>query len=620
MQHPRFLACVALISQLLLTTSLVHAQDGTKKVVKSQTDVPRFSYPVNGSASALLQSDKATFNGFASKVGADIDSVLNGYDIADPSTMRTLVGNKLTIQEITGDFRGGLQTIETLRSLQSKPAAKLLTGILARAYFHAALETKRTSGAEFEISFSQHYAQEIDTLPWPVVADSIKAAYVGTRIVANAVIIGDVMTELDPSVKKSGALSNVEAADLVASRAAMKLFIPLAPEREKVLKDYIAAHNVEKPDIWAAREVTLTSDQKLTPVLVAIWDSGIDVDNFKSQLFTDPEPTASGTHGLAFDDLGNPSTAWLYPLTAAQQAAYPEARDETQGQLDIEDGHDSPQAAALIKKFRASTPEQLHELFDLQKVIGFYTHGTHCAGISVRNNAWARLVVARFDDQLPDLPFAPTEEWANRMGAAFAQMSDYFRTRHVRVVNMSWGDQVYEFEQWLSKTGAGGDPEAMKKKATGLYAIWYKAVESAIKGAPDTLFICAAGNSDDNTTFIGDVPSSFKLPNLIAVGAVNQAGEETSFTSFGEAVPVYANGYEVESWVPGGFRLKESGTSMASPNVVNLAAKLFALDPTLTPGQVIDLIKTGASGSADGRLHLIDEKHSVALLQARSAK
>ena len=54
---------------------------------------------------------------------------------------------------------------------------------------------------------------------------------------------------------------------------------------------------------------------------------------------------------------------------------------------------------------------------------------------------------------------------------------------------------------------------------------------------------------------------------------------------------------------------------MASPNVVNLAAKLFALDPSLTPAQVIDLIKRGATASEDGRRHLIDEKRSVALLE-----
>jgi hypothetical protein len=105
------------------------------------------------------------------------------------------------------------------------------------------------------------------------------------------------------------------------------------------------------------------------------------------------------------------------------------------------------------------------------------------------------------------------------------------------------------------------------------------------------------------------------LPNLIAVGAVNQAGDETSFTSYGDTVVVDADGYNVESYVPGGSKLQLSGTSMASPNVTNLAAKLFALQPSLTPAQVIDLIKRGSTTSEDGRRHLIDEKRSVALLR-----
>jgi subtilisin family serine protease len=58
-----------------------------------------------------------------------------------------------------------------------------------------------------------------------------------------------------------------------------------------------------------------------------------------------------------------------------------------------------------------------------------------------------------------------------------------------------------------------------------------------------------------------------------------------------------------------------SGTSMSAPQVTNLAAKLLALHPELTPEQVIDLIVRGATPAADGRLHLINPKASVALLQ-----
>jgi subtilisin family serine protease len=108
------------------------------------------------------------------------------------------------------------------------------------------------------------------------------------------------------------------------------------------------------------------------------------------------------------------------------------------------------------------------------------------------------------------------------------------------------------------------------------------------------------------------------LPNLIVVGAVNRAGDRlVDLTYFGAAVTVYANGDQVESYVPGGERRKMSGTSMAAPNVTNLAAKLIALDSSLTVADVVKLIKDGSDLSSDGKFRLINPKRSVELLQAR---
>jgi subtilisin family serine protease len=84
-------------------------------------------------------------------------------------------------------------------------------------------------------------------------------------------------------------------------------------------------------------------------------------------------------------------------------------------------------------------------------------------------------------------------------------------------------------------------------------------------------------------------------------------------------VLVDANGYEVESTVPGGAKVRMSGTSMASPNAVNLAAKLIALDPRLTPEQTIHLMIAGSTASADGRRHNLDPKRSVELLHQMAA-
>ncbi len=107
------------------------------------------------------------------------------------------------------------------------------------------------------------------------------------------------------------------------------------------------------------------------------------------------------------------------------------------------------------------------------------------------------------------------------------------------------------------------------------------------------------------------------LPNLIVVGAVDLAGDEASFTSYGPTVKVHANGYQVESVIPGGERVAESGTSMASPQIANLAAKLLAVNPTLTPPELISMIVSTADRSPDGRRVLMNPKKAAAAAEAK---
>jgi len=531
--------------------------------------------------------------------------------------MRSLLGEKQQLQELAGDLRGALETVDAVRLLEEKPSAKLTSGLYARARLRAALDTGGEVGAAYEQAFTSRYRETIEPLPWDVVQDDIKASYASSRLLTRSLLIGRVKTDIDPAALKSGAVDNGEAADLIEARDLLKFGLPVTQAGADVLHAYIQKNKVEKPDIWDAREVTLTAAQHLKPVRVGIWDSGVDVALFPKQLFTDQKPTVSGRHGLAFNDDGTASQSWLYPLTPEQRQAYPQFREVITGLTDLQNGINSPEADATLKLFSTFNPEQMHDMLEKGKVLGHYLHGTHVAGIAVRGNSMARLVVARFNDDLADLPFAPTEEWARRLGTDFQRMADYFRSRHVRVVNMSWGDEPEEFETWLSKTGGGGDPAARKQHAARLFELWRQAIERAIKLASGTLFVAAAGNSNNNVGFIEDVPSSLKLTNLLVVAAVNQAGDETSFTSHGENVGVAADGYHVMSFVPGGVRLRLSGTSMAAPNVTNLAAKLFALDYSLTPEQVIALIKDGSTPSDDGRQMLIDEKRSVELLRQR---
>ena len=84
-----------------------------------------------------------------------------------------------------------------------------------------------------------------------------------------------------------------------------------------------------------------------------------------------------------------------------------------------------------------------------------------------------------------------------------------------------------------------------------------------------------------------------------------------SFTSYGPTVKVHANGYQVES-VPGGERVAESGTSMASPQVANLAAKILAVNPKLTPTAGDRADPRQRRQTPDGRRTLINPKKALA--------
>ncbi|MDP9051921.1 MAG: S8 family serine peptidase [Acidobacteriota bacterium] len=585
-----------------------------KKKVSSDADLPRFSYPIPGTASALLLADDATFDAFTRKVSADVESVLAGYDIQDNATLRKFLGARLDLQMLANDGQGATATLATLRDLAEKPDAKAMSGLTSRAIVQAWSESGATAGPAFQQAFSKSFASEVNALPWTVVQDRIKGMKGSYQMLSTDFLVSALKAGADRAALKSGTIDFDTAVGLINDKEYQKVLQPLQPQILAVLTPYIQAHNIQKPDIWPAREVTLTTAQKLTAVRIGIWDSGVDTSLFPQQLFTDSKPGVHSPHGLAFDMQGKIYNGDLQPLEPEQKAIYPQVITLSQGINDLQASIDSP-AAEDARKFLSSTPpDQLGPFLKKEEFLGQYMHGTHVAGIAVRGNPAARLVVAQFYDSLPEIPFAPTVEWADRFKAGFAQLGDYFRENNVRVVNMSWADSVSEIEEWLTKTSAEKDPAVRKQFAAQIYAIWKQAVEGAIQRAPNTLFICAAGNSDSNAGFLGDVPASLHLPNLVTVGAVDQAGEETSFTSYGDTVKLHADGFQVESVIPGGTRIKFSGTSMASPNVVNLAAKLIALDPSLTPAQTIALMEKGADPSANGRIHLINPKATVALL------
>lgn len=598
-------------------TALQHATPA-KRPVRTQDDLPRHRYPVTPSAAALLAADDATFNAWAARVSADIDATLRDYDIQDRATLRELLGRRLNIEMLTHRNEAALSTIAALRAAQDKPDAKLTSGLRAEAIVRARIATGQSSGPAFEQAFATNYAAALDALPWAVTGSALKEDRQRAQLLSPTLVEGFVRSDVEPIVAREKAVSDKPADDLIWARMMRQVDLPVQPLTVAALGKVIAAKNVAKPDIWAAREVTLTAADRPTPVVVGIWDSGTDTALFPQQLYTDPKPRPpANAHGLAFDIDDNPTSGTLYPLTPAQKAEYRTAIADFQGLNDLEQAIDTPAADAVRRKISGMPSDAVPTFLEKMKFYGQYIHGTHVAGIVTRGNPAARLAIARRTFDYRTIPAPPTDATVARGNAANQATIDWFRSHGVRVVNMSWGGTAADFESDLEKNGIGKDAAERKAMARRYFEANRDGLFAAIKGAPDILFVAAAGNSNSDNAFDEAIPSSFVLPNMLTVSAVDRAGDEASFTTYGSNVVVSANGYQVPSVIPGGTTLDSSGTSMAAPNVANLAAKLIALDPALTPVETIRLIRDGATASVDGRRHNIDPKASVALLRQR---
>ncbi len=321
---------------------------------------------------------------------------------------------------------------------------------------------------------------------------------------------------------------------------------------------------------------------------------------------------------IAFDKYSRPARGELMPIAPALRSKLPQMKARTKGFSDLQSNIDSVEAGEVKRWLSALPAEQYKPAIEELGLAGNYEHGTHVAGIALAGNPHARLLVGRieFGHTLKPDP-CPSREQSERDAKATRAYVDFFRKHRARVVNMSWGGSVGAYENDLEQCGIGKTPDERKAIAREYFEIAKRALTEAMAGAPQMLFITAAGNSNNDASFVEDIPAGIVLPNLLTVGAVDRAGDEASFTSYGPTVKVHANGYQVESFLPGGERVALSGTSMAAPQVANLAAKLLAVNPRLTPTQVIGLIVGTAERTADGRRNLIHPQKALAAARAR---
>lgn len=168
------------------------------------------------------------------------------------------------------------------------------------------------------------------------------------------------------------------------------------------------------------------------------------------------------------------------------------------------------------------------------------------------------------------------------------------------VVGVAWQARILAVK-FLCRDGGGTTADAIRgieyalaKGAQILNMSWggpgrSRALEAAIREAErqGVLVVAAAGNEGSDNDKFPQYPSSYQVPNVLAVAATAPEDQLAAFSNWGKkSVHLAAPGVSILSTVPGNRLTFFNGTSMASPHVTGCAALLKARTPSLAGTEV----------------------------------
>jgi subtilisin family serine protease len=273
---------------------------------------------------------------------------------------------------------------------------------------------------------------------------------------------------------------------------------------------------------------------------------------------TPPDDTLYATNQQDFPLIGVPA-AWT--MTTGSPSVIV-------GLLDTgyESTHPDLAAIPIVAQYNART--------GTKTITDVYGHGTHVAG-TIAAKANNGLGVAGVAPGIRIMPVKVMDNSGQGYWSDFLEGVDWARTHGASIINLSLGGT-------LTTT-----------QAAAFQPTFDAAYEAGV------VVVAAAGNNNRNEPFY---PASFA--HVISVAATTNNDTKASFSNYGPAVDLSAPGSNIMSTYPGGTYRLMSGTSMATPHVVGLAALIRSYHPSYTVDEVetameVNAVDLGAAGRDD---------------------
>ena len=272
-----------------------------KTVITAADQLPRIAYPFTGNVIELFQ-DAERLQSYIDKAEKEVLRQMEEFDIQDKATVRGYYTSLRTLDILNGDYRAALGKIQKIRELTDKQADKLTSGLSTESLLQAMLEEQVNSEEVKLRRFKSLYEEKVNKLPWEIVQDNIEQTNGAFQYISENLYLGGLENYMQNSVDQNSELTLGDVLSLASSRFMIDMMLPLKESIVEVTSAYIENNRVEKEDIWAARSVDLSKEAGLTPVVVAVWDSGVDAEIFNKtgQMWKNEKEILNGE-----DDDGN---------------------------------------------------------------------------------------------------------------------------------------------------------------------------------------------------------------------------------------------------------------------------------------------------------------------------
>jgi len=276
--------------------------------------------------------------------------------------------------------------------------------------------------------------------------------------------------------------------------------------------------------------------------------------------------------------------------------------------------------------------EKTNDAVFMNKVnfIGGYAHGTHVAGIAVKNSANAKVLPMKviptvYTEVSPDEegPHGASKDTSKEPGSSETQTAPKLTIEQLKselvleaqsqikemqqihknldfhkvdVTNQSFGIGYHDAEGFIKNAfieTIGREPS--KEELDQVVRHYINALltfgPSMYAASPNNLFVVAAGNDSSNNDLFPDYPANIQADNKIVVAATLGYQKMADFSNFGATkVDVAAPGVAILSSAPTNISLHMSGTSQATPFVTNVIAEVKDMNPKLSAKDIKKIV------------------------------